>query len=821
MKMRTMNSFVSAMAVAGAILFTMAPASDNAWAGTVPAAERGGQPAPPASGGQGEFVVVIASGLAQTTADQLQKGLVADGFTTAEARTAADGKYRVVVGGLPSRGQADRVLDQLRKSGYTPQGVDNPGASAASGAGDTIYRVEVADFASEAEAESAQKTLAADGFVNVDVVPENGKYLLMLGTFNRRQDAQALLSEVSGAGFALARVTQRQRLRGTGSTASADLSGLPANQQAATREVLAMVEKVERGEASADEIKQLREQIQQLTQGQKNVLSQQENTRATEREKLQKIFPLYREFDHAMTARDYDTAEQALEKVRQIDPNDIFLAGRTRALEQARSGVTTDAAGSTGRADPAVVQATINEARKLESEGQTQQALAKYREVVTMDATNSEARGKVAQLSSGANASASASADSNKAEAGGLMQNKNLLYGAIGLVALVIIGLFLKSRKSKSAPESTTPASSFGGTDFGDPLAGGDSFASAGESAAGASAAPGTPSSDEPAFATFGDMEDDTEEKPVPAPAPTPIVTEESDVVSLDEPEAAPTAPAASTQPEEESISINFADDEPNAQPPATGNAPAQAAAAGSSALDADLESMLKGTFPGAPADASSESVLESATPGRGVEELKTEEQATSGSEPRLVFSQSFDDEADGAAPRDWRGEYDYASLTVQKLDEAGHTQALCFHKPEGTGSATYHLTFPQATGRVTAEFDIRCDRKNKFLLGVYLEKDEDFKQSVHTIVHQLDANSPAALRIQGAPTPYDMGTWRHVRYEIDLQNGTVDGFVDNEQVATGAALANAPEYVNTLSIRDNLATTGTLLLDNIQISEA
>lgn len=810
-----MNSFVNAMTVAGAILFALGPVTGNAWAGTVPLTEHGGQSAPPAAGGQGEFVVVIASDLAQATANQLQQGLVADGFTTAEARSGSDGNYRVIVGSLPSRDQAEQILDELRKSGYTPQGVDNPGASAASGAGDTVYRVEVAEFPSESEADSAQKTLAAEGFVNVDVVPENGQYLLMLGTFNRRQDAEALLSEVSGAGFALAEVVQRERLHGAGSASSADLSGLPANQQAATREVLAMVGKVERGEATADEIKQLRDQIQQLTQGQRNVLSQQENTRATEREKLQKIFPLYREFDHAMTAQDYDTAEQALEKVRQIDPSDIFLTGRTRALEQARSG-SAGAVTSSGRPDPAVVQATINEARKLEGEGKPEQALAKYREVVAMDATNTEARGKIAELGNSTSASGAATAASDNAEAGGLMQNKNVLYGAIGLIALVIIGLFLKSRKSKSAPQSAAPATSFGsGLDTVDPLAGSnDSFSTGVDTSSPAEVSAG----DAPEFASFGDMGEEPEEKPAPAPAPAPV-DEVSDVVSLDDPDEAQSAPVVSPEPQDETISINMEDDEPTA--PAAGEASAQTPAEGSSALDADLESLLKGTFPGAAAGAADESVLESATPGRGVEDLTTEEQSTAGTEPRLVFAQSFDDEADGGAPKDWRGEYDYASLTVQKLDEAGHTQALCFHKPEGTGSATYHLAFPEAKGRVTAEFDIRCDQKNKFLLGVYLEKDEDFKQSVHTIVHQLDANSPAALRIQGGPTPYDMGTWRHVRYEIDLHNGTVDGFVDNEQVASGAALANAPEYVNTLSIRDNLATTGTLLLDNIRISEA
>src|SRR5690606_20517023 len=141
--------------------------------------------------------------------------------------------------------------------------------------------------------------------------------------------------------------------------------------------------------------------------------------------------------------------------------------------------------------------------------------------------------------------------------------------------------------------------------------------------------------------------------------------------------------------------------------------------------------------------------------------------------------------------------------------------------KAEGAGSATYHLSFPPAKGRVVAEFDIRCDEKNKFLLGVYLERDEDFKQSIHTIVHQLDPNAPASLRIQGEAVPYQLGTWSRIRYDADLINGTLDCYMDDEHVVKAVHLPVTPEFVNTLSIRDNLATTGTLYLDNIRISEA
>jgi hypothetical protein len=817
--------------------------------------QRGGQAPPNAAGGSGKFLVVVARNLPADTAEKLKQDLIADGFTTAESRPDAGDKAQVVLGGLPSDQQANSLMAQLKTAGYTPDSVQQDGATnGAAGAAESVYRVEVAEFDSSADAASASKTLADEGFVNVDVVEENGKYLLMLGTFNRREDAEALLSDVAGAGFALAQVVSRDRLRASSSAGTADLTGLSAAEQASARDVLSMAEKVESGEASAAEIKQLRERIQQLPENQKNVIAREESSRATEREKMAKIFPLYRKFDHAMTAGDYATAEQALAEVRQIDSTDIFLQGRAQQLEQARTGgANTASSGASTKADPAEVQRTINEARKLEAEGNKPAALAKYREAAAMDPNNGDARGKIAELGS-VTPSAPVGESGSSESGGGILDNKPLLYGAGGLIALIILGLLFKSRKGKTE-ESPAAAPAYGSgsaTDFMDPLSSGGGysaeattdFSALGTSpsdstaleggAGGAGMAP-------PAFATFG-HDDEEEEAPRPAPVRrVEPVEEESDTVSFEDmqgpavdvvpasPATPPGTPAVGSagQDQVDTIAINFSDEDvaPMATsstptPTATPTASATSTPQGTSALDADLESLLKGTFPGAAVGAASESPLESATPGRGVEDLAAAG-VSADSEPRLVFEQSFEDEPEGASPRGWRGEYDYASLTVERLDEAGHSQCLCFHKGEGTGSATYHLSFPQASGRVTAEFDVRCDQKNKFLLGVYLEKDEDFKQSIHTIVHQLDANSPAALRIQGVAAPYEMATWRHVRYEIDLANATVDGFVDNEHVVAGAALPNAPDYINTISIRDNLATTGTLLVDNIRISEA
>ncbi|MCX7625580.1 MAG: SPOR domain-containing protein [Candidatus Sumerlaeaceae bacterium] len=188
----------------------------------------------------------------------------------------------------------------------------------------------------------------------------------------------------------------------------------------------------------------------------------------------------------------------------------------------------------------------------------------------------------------------------------------------------------------------------------------------------------------------------------------------------------------------------------------------------------------------------------------------------------RVIFEQTFDDEEPGTQPRGWQGEYDYATLVVDTTSPApGSKACLKFEKRTGAGSAHYVCHFAKATGLVVVEFDIRCDEKNKYLLGFYVEKDEDFKQSVHTIIHRLDSRSQPTLRVQGEPVPYELGTWRHVKYELNLLAGTATAYVDGQEVVRDAKLASNYGYVNTLSIRDNLATTGVLYLDNIKIYEA
>ncbi|GAB4319775.1 MAG: hypothetical protein Kow0059_13910 [Candidatus Sumerlaeia bacterium] len=197
---------------------------------------------------------------------------------------------------------------------------------------------------------------------------------------------------------------------------------------------------------------------------------------------------------------------------------------------------------------------------------------------------------------------------------------------------------------------------------------------------------------------------------------------------------------------------------------------------------------------------------------------VETSPDATAG---QTIYVQRFDDEEEGQPPRNWTGSYDYASLLVTSEHTAnGMGRCMKFEKKTGAGSAYYSCQFPNASGRVVVEFDICCDNKNKYLLGFYVEKDKDFRKSIHTIVHRTATATHPTLRIQGEPVEYNLGEWRHVKYVLDLEKGFVDGFVDGQLVADHVKLENVPEYVNTLAIRDNLPTTGVLRVGNIVISK-
>lgn len=184
-----------------------------------------------------------------------------------------------------------------------------------------------------------------------------------------------------------------------------------------------------------------------------------------------------------------------------------------------------------------------------------------------------------------------------------------------------------------------------------------------------------------------------------------------------------------------------------------------------------------------------------------------------------VVFEQNFDNEQSGTRPAGWNGEFAYANIQVFNAVTANRTgNAMKFEKKEGSGSTHYRTRFPEGKGKFNIEFDICCEKKNKYFLGVYIEADEDFRKAIHTVIHTPEDGSQSSLRIQGESIPYQLGSWVHIKYEVDLPNAVVDGYVENKKVVSGARIPGTPELVNTISIRDNPATIAILYLDNIKI---
>lgn len=192
---------------------------------------------------------------------------------------------------------------------------------------------------------------------------------------------------------------------------------------------------------------------------------------------------------------------------------------------------------------------------------------------------------------------------------------------------------------------------------------------------------------------------------------------------------------------------------------------------------------------------------------------------ATSVSAGPAGVALEFDQDAAGQKPAGWEGEYDFASLAVEANEPPrGAQQYLAFRKQEGSGKAHYAYRFGAVTGMVGIEFDLRCDDKNKFLLGFYIEKDGDFQQSIHTKILRSEAQTSPTIHMQGQSAPYLLGSWAHIKYEVDLNAGLVNGYIDSTHVVRDLPLTPNPGMLNTLSIRDNINTTGVLLLANIKV---
>lgn len=185
-------------------------------------------------------------------------------------------------------------------------------------------------------------------------------------------------------------------------------------------------------------------------------------------------------------------------------------------------------------------------------------------------------------------------------------------------------------------------------------------------------------------------------------------------------------------------------------------------------------------------------------------------------------LSLDFEEDALGQPPQGWEGTYDYAGLTVEADTPCkSGNQYVRFQKREGNGKAHYRYKFADMKGVVGIEFDMCCNDKNKFLLGFYVERDGDFQQSIHTKILRSEAQTTPTIHMQGEAAPYLLGSWAHIKYVVDLDQGRINGYIDSTHVVRDLPLNPNPQVLNTLSIRDNINTTGDLMLDNIKVYQA
>jgi len=187
------------------------------------------------------------------------------------------------------------------------------------------------------------------------------------------------------------------------------------------------------------------------------------------------------------------------------------------------------------------------------------------------------------------------------------------------------------------------------------------------------------------------------------------------------------------------------------------------------------------------------------------------------------VFRQDFESDPLGEKPANWDGAFEFAELKVvsSSVYTPGNNQpsrSVLYEKKAGSGQVYYACSFPDVRGVAEVEFDVCCVEKNRYLLGVYIEKNRDFRNSIHTVFHLANPQAKPMLRLQGTPTNYTLGTWTHVKFRLELTSKKMRAEVDDKVVLEDEFIESMPDLVNTLAIRDNHPTTGQLLLSNIVV---
>lgn len=805
--------------------------------------------APPSGGDGGTWRIVSLSDLTEADAKQRAKEVESEVAGMQVVALPGASGWNIYIGAFRTEQEAASTSERLAREGVVVTGYEfvREGGRAGATAKTTGPRVSGGDFDNETQAFEARSKLTFAGFYPVEVVERGGRYLVYVGQFHASAgEAERFAEQVRARGFLDAKVDAapggtvlRPEMRMEPTTAEDILQAgqrrgvtFTAEESQQLADILKkQEEELSRGGETAETITRLQEQMALLKAEQKAVVQQLQEERTRQALLAEKKENLRNETTNHISAGRFNEAGRAIEELRKIDPGLATLLEERLTLERATKSTTS-------ASDDRTAQGLAQQARDLESRGDLQAAQQLWLQVrdKATGALADEARQKISELNQRI-------IDANNQQSGSAASATSqtityVILGAVGLVVLVVIAFVVMltrqrkrekemieqmQRRSSGAGAAPAPAPA-APKKAEKPAKAAPAAPATGSALSGMAAAP--PPAAMPSVNIFGD-----EPKPGAKSAPTkeetpqtvPATAPPTESSSIELPGFASAPPAA---PPETNVRIR-----PGVTSPAPGqgetiqlsppaavapNTPSPVPPSSDLLTPTPLPVMMNQLHeaPTTFVDVASmppAGDVAAATPGGGVVAAP----ALAG----VFFQQDFEAEQVGQPPKGWKGQYEYSTLLISE-DGANGPKSKCmrFEKKTGAGGAYYALKFPDASGRICAEFDIRCDDKNRYLIGFYIEKDEDFRQAISTIVHRTNTTSPPTLRLQGETAPYEFGKWVHVKFIIDLPRSLVDGWVDDVSVAAGVRLAQAPKVLNTLSIRDNSATTGILMIDNVKI---
>jgi len=187
----------------------------------------------------------------------------------------------------------------------------------------------------------------------------------------------------------------------------------------------------------------------------------------------------------------------------------------------------------------------------------------------------------------------------------------------------------------------------------------------------------------------------------------------------------------------------------------------------------------------------------------------------------QVLFEQNFDALNTGATPKNWKGSYDQASLSVsQNPLVAGPHKYLKFLKQVSNEETLFCALIPDTGRRPVFEFELCCLGINQSTIGLYLESVESEEISLGARFQTDPTTQQLVVRLGDHSFPYVSGQWQSFRFEMDLDAGHYRVLRDKKIVIEEAPLPPEAALFDLISLKAQPTSEGTLLLKSLVVSQ-